>query len=94
MNSEKWQLQWAEDTRFFPTLESVVDQPSWAKDPLMQTFIEQFETGRSVPNAPDWGAVEGDLVIPTMVQKILGGDASVDEAANTAAEEIDAKLGD
>lgn len=86
------QQQWAEDTRFFPTNKSILDQASWAKEPIMSAFIQQFETGRNVPNAPQWGKVQGDLVIPSMVQTILTGKASVAEATAKANQTIEDDL--
>lgn len=92
MSSEENQLQWANDTRFFPTVKSVVNEPDWASSPEMEAFITQFKQGRNVPSAPQWGAVQGDKVIPNMVQSILTGQASVQEAADQANDEIEAKL--
>lgn len=92
VSTPKAQLKWANDTRFFPTLKSVVSKPSWAKGPEMQAFVKQFKNGRVTPTTPEWGAVQGAKVIPNMVQSILTGQSSVDDAVDTAADEIEAKF--
>ncbi len=92
MSQPQVQLQWANDTRFFPTVKSVVGKPSWAKGQEMQAFIKQFKNGRSTPTTPAWGEVQGAKVVQNMVQSILTGQSSVEDAVDTATKEITAKF--
>jgi N,N'-diacetylchitobiose transport system substrate-binding protein len=38
---------------------------------------------------PLWGAIEGNRTIAAMMQSILSGDATVEEATETASQEMD-----
>jgi N,N'-diacetylchitobiose transport system substrate-binding protein len=42
--------------------------------------------------APGWGGVEAKKTLPAMIQSILAGDKSVDEATADAAAEIEELL--
>lgn len=81
MMTEDQLVPFAEAVGFLPGtvagVEAVVGD-----DPLKQVFADQYlENSRFYPIAPWWGKVEGAVTIPNAIQKLLLGDASVDETA-------------
>lgn len=80
--------QWAQQTGFFPGTTSGMKPFAESTDPLVAPFAKaMMESGKNVPNAPQWGAVEGDKSITQMLQSILTG-TSVDSATKKASESI------
>lgn len=85
--------KWAEQTNFFPSTTSGMKKFTTSTDPLVKPFADaMMKVGKNVPNAPAWGAVEGDKTIPTMLQSVLTG-TSVDAATTKASQAITATLG-
>lgn len=85
--------KWAQQTNFFPSTTSGMTKFAQSNDPLVKPFADaMMKVGKNVPNAPAWGAVEGDKTIPTMLQSILTG-TSVDAATTKASQAITATLG-
>ncbi|MQY16369.1 Maltodextrin-binding protein MdxE [Streptomyces sp. RB5] len=83
--------KWAEQTNYFPGTNSGVQAMADKKDPLVEPFAKQMiEGGATVPKSPAYGEIQATKVIVKMVQSILKGDMSVQEAADKAAEEMDA----
>ena len=71
-------------------LNEVVD----AGDELTQVFATQMlDGGKSVPVTPAWGKIEGAKTLGTMISSVLGG-TSAQDAADTAAEEMDGFFGE
>jgi N,N'-diacetylchitobiose transport system substrate-binding protein len=94
MSSEEYATQWAESSSFFPGLNSLLGQLQETDDPLVTPFaIQMEEAGESVPVTPDWGKVEAQVTIPTMLQSILSGQKTVDEATADATAEMNEVFG-
>ena len=76
-----------------PTLTSARDKLA-AKDPFLKPFLDTIAAGtRFVPLNPGWGKIDTQAVIPTMLQKIVTGKSTVDQATDEAATAIKAALG-
>ncbi|MEU4365027.1 sugar ABC transporter substrate-binding protein [Promicromonospora sp. NPDC023987] len=89
MTTGEFAQQWGEQSGYFPGQVSLLDETLESTDPLVAPFAQQFvEGGASVPVAPTYGAVQAKLTTSTMMQSILSGDATVDEASTAAAEEM------
>ncbi|MEU4157066.1 extracellular solute-binding protein [Actinoplanes sp. NPDC026670] len=64
-----------------------------AKDPFVKPFIDTISAGtKFVPLDPGWGKIDASAVLPTMIEKVATGKASVDEATAEAAKLIDEAL--
>lgn len=82
---------WSEQSGFFPGTESLLAEVQQADDPVVAPFATQMvDGGASLPVTPLYGQVQGKKTVSAMLQSILSGDASVEEAASKAAEEMDA----
>ena len=94
MSTEKYATQWAEQSSFFPGLVSLLTDVQQQEDPLVAPFAVQLEqAGNSVPVTPAYGQVQGKKTIPAMLQSILSGTKSVEQATKDAAAEMDGVLG-
>ncbi|QES41067.1 sugar ABC transporter substrate-binding protein [Streptomyces venezuelae] len=83
--------KWAEETNYFPGQNSELKKIEVKKDPLVEPFAKQMlEAGATVPKTKAYGEIQASKVIPGMVQSILTGKASVKEAADKAAKDMDA----
>ncbi|MPV38717.1 sugar ABC transporter substrate-binding protein [Georgenia subflava] len=81
---------WASQTGYFPGQASLMEEKAATDDPLVAPFAKQMlEGGRSVPVTPIFGQIQGAKTVETMLQSILSGGASVQEAADTAAADMD-----
>jgi N,N'-diacetylchitobiose transport system substrate-binding protein len=90
MTTGKFAKLWGEQSGFFPGTKSLLEQVQQESDPLVAPFAKQMaEAGASVPVTPLYGQVQGKKTVSAMVQSILSGDASVDEATSQAAQEMD-----
>ncbi len=93
MTTGETAAEWAEQTNYFPGQASLLEEAAKSDDPLVKPFATQMvEAGTSVPVAPGWGAVEAKKTVPAMIQSILSGDRSVDQATEDAATEIEELL--
>jgi N,N'-diacetylchitobiose transport system substrate-binding protein len=82
--------QWGEQSGFFPGTKPLLEKVQQAKDPVVAPFATQMvEAGASLPVTPLYGQVQGKKTVSAMLQSILSDDASVDEAAKKAAQEMD-----
>lgn len=85
MTTGEFAKEWGESANYFPGQASLLDEMSQEADELTAVFIEQMvDGGASTPVAPQWGAIQGQQVTPTMVQSILSEKESVDEAVAKA----------
>ncbi len=85
--------KWGTQTGFFPGTKDLMNKVVAANDPLVTPFAKQFtEAGKSVPVTPAWGKVEGAKVMTAMMQSILSGKASIDQATSTACTEMNKLL--
>lgn len=92
MTGNQLAKQWADETGFFPSTQSALKPFANSSDPLVAPFAKaMLEAGRNVPNAPQWGTVEGNKTITQMLQSILTG-TSVDDATTKASQTITATL--
>lgn len=93
MSSKEYATQWAESSSFFPGLNSLLSELQERDDPLVTPFATQMEeAGESVPVTPAWGKVEAKKTIATMLQAILSGKKSVEQATADASAEINEVL--
>lgn len=85
--------KWGTQTGFFPGTRDLMAKVVAANDPLVTPFAKQFtEAGKSVPVTPAWGKVEGAKVMTAMMESILSGKASVEQATTTACTEMNKQL--
>lgn len=90
--SKKYQTRMYEAMGNLPTLKSASAEVA-AKDPFLKPFVATIAAGtRFVPLDPGWGKIDASAVLPTMIEKVATGKASVDQATAEAAEQIDAAL--
>lgn len=90
MTSGKYAEKWGEQTGFFPGTEPLLDKVMAESDPLVSPFVKQMsEAGATVPVTPLYEKVQGKETINAMLQNILSGKMSVDEATSQAADEMD-----
>ncbi|MFD0773644.1 extracellular solute-binding protein [Streptomonospora algeriensis] len=90
---KKYQQRMYEAMGNLPTLTDV-QQDAAAADEEIAPFTETLEAGtRFVPVTPSWASIDAEGVLPTMVQRVASGDASVDKAADDAAASLDEALG-
>ncbi|MGV8967978.1 MAG: sugar ABC transporter substrate-binding protein [Cellulomonas sp.] len=81
---------WGEEAGFFPGQVSALEASVKSDDPLVAPFAQQMlEAGRSVPVTPLYGQVQGAKIVEAMLQSILTGRLSVEEATAEAAVAMD-----
>ncbi|RNL87383.1 sugar ABC transporter substrate-binding protein [Halostreptopolyspora alba] len=85
--------RWAEESTYFPGVQEQLDTYTESEDPLVRPFAEQMsEGGATVPVSENWGKVEGDETLTTMLQAVLDERATVDEATEEAATAVEETL--
>jgi N,N'-diacetylchitobiose transport system substrate-binding protein len=90
--SRKYQAQMYDAMGNLPTLTSASAEVA-AKDPFVKPFLDTIAAGtKFVPLDPGWGKIDASAVLPTMIEKVATGKASVDEATAEAAKLIDEAL--
>lgn len=81
---------WTEDTTFFPGRQDAMDLYTGSEDPLVRPFAVQMDqASRGTPVTENYGRVEGEKVIQAMVQSVLNGRATVEEATARAARDVE-----
>jgi N,N'-diacetylchitobiose transport system substrate-binding protein len=89
MSTGEFAKLWGNQSGFFPGTVSLLEEVQAENDPLVAPFAEQIaEAGASVPVTPLYGQIQGKKTVSAMLQSILSGDATVEEATATAAEEM------
>ena len=89
---KKYQAEMYDAMGNLPTLKSASDEIA-AKDTFVKPFIETINAGtKFVPLDPGWGKIDASAVLPTMIQKVATGKATVDQATTEAAGLIDEAL--
>jgi N,N'-diacetylchitobiose transport system substrate-binding protein len=84
--------KWADQTGYFPTTKTALKPYADSSDQLVAPFATaMLKGGRNVPNAPQWGTVEGNKTITAMLQSILTG-TSVESATTKASAAITSTL--
>jgi len=90
MGTGKFAQEWADQTGYFPGTESLLKKTMESDDPLVKPFAEQMvDGGASLPVTPSFGAVQARKTTHAMIQSILSGRKTVDEATKDAAAEMD-----
>ncbi|TQN31865.1 carbohydrate ABC transporter substrate-binding protein (CUT1 family) [Haloactinospora alba] len=86
---KKYQREMYEAMGNLPTLTGVQEEIA-ESDGRMEPFIASLDSGsRFVPATSAWATIDSGAVLPSMMQRIASGDASVDESASEAANELD-----
>jgi N,N'-diacetylchitobiose transport system substrate-binding protein len=94
MSTGSFARQWADESGYFPGQQSELQAVQEQDDPLVTPFATQMgEAGASVPVTEKYGVIQGEQVIPQMLQSILSGDKSVQDAADDAAAAMDETFG-
>lgn len=76
-----------------PTLTSAREEVA-AREPFLKPFLETVAKGtRFVPIDPAWVKIDNGKVIPTMLQKVATGQATVDQATTEAAAAVKSAFG-
>jgi N,N'-diacetylchitobiose transport system substrate-binding protein len=89
MSTGDFAAKWGAESSYFPGTTALLDEAVRSADPLVAPFAQQMvEAGTNVPLTPLYGQVQGKKTIPAMMRSILTGEASVDEATSTAAQEM------
>ncbi len=82
--------EWGRQSGFFPGTTDLLEQVQSENDPVVAPFAEQMvDGGASLPVTPLYGQVQGKKTVAAMLQSILSKDASVQEATEQAAQEMD-----
>jgi N,N'-diacetylchitobiose transport system substrate-binding protein len=90
MTTGEFAQKWGEQSGFFPGTNSLLEEAIAAEDPLVAPFAEQMvEAGASVPVTPLYGQVQGAQIVPAMMQSILSGSKTVEQATTDACAEMD-----
>lgn len=94
MSTGKFAQQWGEQSGFFPGTKTLLEQIQAENDPLVAPFAKQMvEAGKSVPVTPLYGQIQTNKTMAAMLSSILDGDATVDEATETATQEMNDVFG-
>lgn len=90
MGTGKFAQEWADQSGYFPGTKSLLNETVKSDDPLVKSFAKQMvDGGGSVPVTPKYGAVQAKKTTNSMIQAILSGQKSVEEATTDAAAEMD-----
>lgn len=93
MTVGKFASEWATQSGYFPGLKSLLDKVSAQNDPLVAPFATQMKDGGdTVPVTPSYGKVQAKKTVPSMMQAILSGTKTVDQATSDAAAEMTAEM--
>ena len=89
MTTGDFATEWATQSGYFPGETSALDATVADADDITQAFAEQMvEAGAYLPVTPKFGAVQAKKTTNTMIQSILSGEKSVDQATADAAAEM------
>ena len=90
MTTGKFAEEWASQTGYFPGQTSLLEKTMESPDPLVVPFAEQMvDGGGTVPVTPTFGAVQAKKTTNAMIQSILSGQKTVEQATEDAAAEMD-----
>ncbi|RJL32524.1 extracellular solute-binding protein [Bailinhaonella thermotolerans] len=92
LGGKKYQLKMYEAMGNLPTLTSAREELA-AKDEFLKPFLDTVSAGtRFVPIHPGWVKIDNQKVIPTMLQKISGKQATLEQATDEAASAVTTAL--
>ncbi|MEU8235893.1 extracellular solute-binding protein [Actinoplanes sp. NPDC048967] len=64
------------------------------QEPFLKPFLSTIDAGtKFVPLDPGWGKIDAQAVLPTMIEKVVTGKATIEAATDEAATTINAALG-
>ncbi|MEV6301711.1 extracellular solute-binding protein [Actinoplanes sp. NPDC051861] len=90
--SKKYQAKMYDAMGNLPTLKAASAEIA-AKDTFVKPFLDTIDAGtKFVPLDPGWGKIDSSAVLPTMIEKVATGKATVDQATDEAAKQIDEAL--
>ncbi|HEY0639746.1 MAG TPA: sugar ABC transporter substrate-binding protein [Pseudonocardiaceae bacterium] len=93
MTTGKFANEWATQSSFFPGLNSLLEEVTAKNDPLVAPFATQMKDGgETVPVTPAYGKVQSKKTVPAMLQAILSGSKTVEQATADAAAEMTAEM--
>jgi len=93
MTTGKFATDWATQSSYFPGLKSLLEKTMAQPDPLVAPFAKQMKDGgETVPVTPAYGKVQAKKTVPSMLQAILSGSKTVEQATADAAKEMTAEL--
>ncbi|MEV6598437.1 extracellular solute-binding protein [Actinoplanes sp. NPDC051346] len=93
LGGAKYQKRMYEAMGNLPTLTSTRTELA-GRDPFLRPFLDTMSAGtRFVPLDPGWGKIDAQQIVPTMLQKIVTGKATVQQATDEAAAAMDAAFG-
>jgi len=93
MTSGRFASEWATQSSYFPGLKSLLAKSISAPDPLIAPFARQMKDGgETVPVTPVYGKVQAKKTVPSMLQAILSGSKTVEQATADAAAEMTAEM--
>ncbi|MBB6546651.1 extracellular solute-binding protein [Nonomuraea rubra] len=93
LGGKAYQAKMYEAMGNLPTLTSARDELA-ARDPFLKPFLDTVARGtKFVPIDPAWVKIDNGKVIPTMLQKIATGQATVDAATTEAAAAVKTAFG-
>lgn len=89
MTTGEFAERWYEESGFFPGQASLLEEIQSEADPLVEPFTRQMsEAATSVPYTPLYGDIQEANIMGAMMRSILSGEASVEEATETATQEM------
>ncbi|WP_269078358.1 extracellular solute-binding protein [Leifsonia xyli] len=89
MTTGTFEKKWTEQIGYFSGLNSLVKETMKTDDPLVKPFATQMvDGGASLPVSPNFGKVQAKQTTNTMIQAILSGQKTVDQATSDAAKEM------
>ncbi|RKN04333.1 sugar ABC transporter substrate-binding protein [Streptomyces radicis] len=94
MTTGELAAQWADQSGYFPGQQSLLEEVQGEEEPLVAPFARQMlEAGAALPVTELYGQVQGEQIVQGMLQRILSGDQSPQEAADEAAAAMDETFG-
>lgn len=94
MTTGEFAAAWGEDSGYFPGTASLLEEVQAQEDPLVAPFAQQMvEAGTSVPVTPLYEQVQGKKTMAALLQQVLSGDATVEDASAAAKAEMDEIFG-
>lgn len=87
---EKYQKIMAEETKLLPN--TVAAGKVLESDPNLKAVTEAMANTKFVPVSEKWATVEGQFILHDMLQAILSGTQSIEEATETANDKVESTL--
>ncbi|KQW07970.1 sugar ABC transporter substrate-binding protein [Leifsonia sp. Root4] len=89
MTTGEFATEWATQSGYFPGETTALDASVASADEITQAFATQMvDGGASLPVTPKFGAVQAKKTTNTMIQSILSGEKTVEQATADAAAEM------